>query len=124
MSHPNFVLQYVADPLLSAKFYADLLDIQAIESSPTFALFSLESGLKLGFWARETVLPTPISSAGASELAFLVENDAVVDQRFKDWKARGITIAQPPTSMDFGYTFVALDPDGHRLRVYALSDEA
>jgi hypothetical protein len=21
--------------------------------------------------------------------------------------------------MDFGYTFVALDPDGHRLRVYA-----
>ena len=24
-----------------------------------------------------------------------------------------------PTAMDFGFTFVALDPDGHRLRVFA-----
>jgi hypothetical protein len=24
-----------------------------------------------------------------------------------------------PTKMDFGTTFVALDPDGHRLRVFA-----
>ncbi len=37
---------------------------------------------------------------------------------------RGLTIAQAPSDMDFGRTFVALDPDGHRLRVYWLSDEA
>lgn len=24
-----------------------------------------------------------------------------------------------PTTLDFGYTFVAIDPDGHRLRVCA-----
>jgi len=30
-----------------------------------------------------------------------------------------LPIAQPLTQMDFGYTFVALDPDGHRLRVFA-----
>jgi predicted enzyme related to lactoylglutathione lyase len=36
-----------------------------------------------------------------------------------DWSKRGLTIAQPPTQMDFGHTFVALDPDGHRLRVFA-----
>ncbi len=30
-----------------------------------------------------------------------------------------LPIAQPPTAMDFGLTFVALDPDGHRLRVFA-----
>jgi hypothetical protein len=28
-------------------------------------------------------------------------------------------MAQTPTEMDFGTTFVALDPDGHRLRVFA-----
>ncbi|WP_374468302.1 hypothetical protein [Ferrovibrio sp.] len=28
-------------------------------------------------------------------------------------------ILQPPTAMDFGYTFLAADPDGHRLRVFA-----
>jgi predicted enzyme related to lactoylglutathione lyase len=28
-------------------------------------------------------------------------------------------IVQPPTRMEFGYTCTALDPDGHRLRVFA-----
>ena len=32
---------------------------------------------------------------------------------------RGIEILQKPTRMDFGFTFVGLDPDGHRLRVFA-----
>ena len=27
-----------------------------------------------------------------------------------------------PTDMDFGRTFVALDPDNHRLRVYWLNE--
>jgi predicted enzyme related to lactoylglutathione lyase len=31
----------------------------------------------------------------------------------------GVAIAQKPVEMDFGYTFTALDPDGHRLRVFA-----
>jgi hypothetical protein len=30
---------------------------------------------------------------------------------------------QPPTDMDFGRTFVALDPDGDRLRVFAPAGE-
>jgi hypothetical protein len=34
--------------------------------------------------------------------------------------ARKLKIAQPPTKLDFGSTFVALlDPDGHHLRVFA-----
>lgn len=36
-----------------------------------------------------------------------------------DWTGRGLKIAQPITCMSFGTTFVALDPDGHRLRVFA-----
>jgi hypothetical protein len=35
------------------------------------------------------------------------------------WLALGLPIAQPPTRMDFGYTCVGLDPDGHRLRAFA-----
>ena len=30
-----------------------------------------------------------------------------------------LAIAQAPATLDFGHTFVALDPDGHRLRVFA-----
>ena len=32
--------------------------------------------------------------------------------------AGGLTILQAPMQMDFGTTFVATDPDGHRLRVF------
>jgi hypothetical protein len=37
---------------------------------------------------------------------------------FADWKKRGLNILQEPVQMDFGTTFVATDPDGHRLRVF------
>jgi hypothetical protein len=36
-----------------------------------------------------------------------------------DFSRRKLPIAQEPTAAEFGYTFVALDPDGHRLRVFA-----
>jgi hypothetical protein len=36
-----------------------------------------------------------------------------------DWIACGLRIVQEPVDLDFGYTFTALDPDGHRLRVFA-----
>jgi catechol 2,3-dioxygenase-like lactoylglutathione lyase family enzyme len=121
MPHPQFVLLYVASPAASAAFYAGLLDCQAIEASPTFAMFALENGAMLGLWARETVLPAPNPGLGGSELGFALASDARVDQCHADWGAKGIVIAQAPTRMDFGYTFVGLDPDGHRLRVFAPS---
>jgi predicted enzyme related to lactoylglutathione lyase len=37
----------------------------------------------------------------------------------KAWKLLGLDIIQEPTKMDFGFTFTAADPDGHRLRVFA-----
>jgi predicted enzyme related to lactoylglutathione lyase len=40
----------------------------------------------------------------------------------RDWIARGLPIIQQPADLDFGRTFVATDPDGHRLRVFAPSD--
>jgi len=32
-------------------------------------------------------------------------------------------VRQEPTDMDFGFTFTMADPDGHRLRVFALNDD-
>jgi catechol 2,3-dioxygenase-like lactoylglutathione lyase family enzyme len=119
MTDPNFLVLYVDDPVAAAAFYADLLGRPPIESSPTFAMFALDSGVMLGLWARHTVLPVAADSAGGSELAFSVAGAAIVDATHADWRKRGLTIAQSPTDMDFGRTFVALDPDGHRLRVFA-----
>lgn len=119
MSDTNYVLFYVEKPQASAAFYSALLQRQPVENSPTFALFVLDSGLKLGLWSRYTVEPAAAGRGGASELAFAVADPGVVDQRHREWSLRGLPILQAPTDMDFGRTFVALDPDGHRLRVFA-----
>jgi len=118
MSDFNFVLLYVENPARSEAFYADLLGCPAAESSPTFAMFAMASGVMLGLWRREGVRPAA-NPPGGAEIAFAVESRAAVDARCADWRARGLNVIQPPTDMDFGRTFVALDPDGHRLRVFA-----
>ena len=48
-------------------------------------------------------------------------DNATVDAIHSDWLHRGVQIAQNPTDLDFGHAFLALDPDGHRLRVFAPS---
>jgi catechol 2,3-dioxygenase-like lactoylglutathione lyase family enzyme len=120
MSDPNFILLYVRDPLASAGFYGGLLDKPAVEASPGFAMFALASGVMLGLWAIDGVMPAA-TPPGGSELAFAVDSPATVDERHAAWRALGLPIAQAPMQMDFGYTFTALDPDGHRLRVFAPS---
>jgi hypothetical protein len=81
-------------------------------------MFALDSGVMLGLWSRATVEPAA-TLPGGSEIAFSVEGADAVDRLHADWRDRGLTIAQAPTEMGFGRTFVALDPDRHRLRVFA-----
>lgn len=118
MTEPNMTILYVNNPTISATFYQNLLGYAPIESSPTFAMFALKSGIMLGLWGKKGVEPAPTSANGASELVFTLENHPKVDQVHKEWKKNGLKIIQSPTTMDFGYTFVATDPDGHRLRVF------
>jgi catechol 2,3-dioxygenase-like lactoylglutathione lyase family enzyme len=118
MSKFSFVLLYVDNPPASAAFYADLLGAPLVESSPTFAMLPLTNEVMLGLWSRDTVEPAA-TGAGGGEVAFTVDDAAAVERTHANWKQRGLPIAQAPTAMDFGHTFVALDPDGHRLRVFA-----
>ncbi len=115
----SFLILYVENPLESAKFYTDLLGIPVLEQSSTFAMLPLHNDVMLGLWSRDTVEPKVTSMAGAGEVAFTVPDAAAVNTMHDDWTRRGLTIAQVPVQMDFGVTFVALDPDGHRLRVFA-----
>jgi predicted enzyme related to lactoylglutathione lyase len=113
----SFLLLYVENPSNCARFYADLLGAPIVEESPTFAMLPLREGVMLGLWSRRTVEPVPAAVPGASEIAFTVADADAVAAVHDEWTKRGITILQPPTRMDFGHTFVARDPDGHRLRV-------
>lgn len=118
MPAPNFILLYVQNPLASAAFYKRLLKIAPVEASPTFCMFALESGMMLGLWGRDGVQPLA-NSPGGSELAFTLADAAAVDAAHTHWQDEGIKILQAPLNLDFGYTFTAADPDGHRLRVFA-----
>jgi catechol 2,3-dioxygenase-like lactoylglutathione lyase family enzyme len=123
MPYPNFLILYVDSPAASGAFYGGLLGREPVEASPTFVLFALDGGLMLGLWSRHTVEPAAAAAGGGGELAFTVETSDAVDATHADWQARGLAIAQAPAAMDFGRTFVALDPDGHRLRVFAPAGE-
>ena len=118
MLNPSCILLYVDNATSSAAFYASLLGAEPVESAPTFCMFALPSGVMLGLWTRHGVTPAA-TPPGGSELAFTVADKAAVHAMHADWSRRGLPIAQTPVALDFGFTFVALDPDGHRLRVFA-----
>ena len=118
----HYFLLYVDSPATSANFYSRLLDKPPVELNPTFALFILDNGVKLGLWSRHTVKPAAQMTGGGSEVGFSLPDQAAVNALHDQWVARGATIIQSPTPVDFGYTFVAQDLDGHRLRAFSLSD--
>ena len=123
MLNPSFVLLYVDSPARSAELYSTLLGRAPVETSPTFAMFVFESGLKLGLWSKHTVEPAAPAQVGGCELGIPVADADTVRSLHAAWVARGLPIAQAPTDLDFGHTFVALDPDGHRVRVFAPTPE-
>lgn len=116
----SYQLLYVRDVAVSEKFYQAILQRQPIETSPGFALFMLNDNFKLGLWKKDAVLPAA-TEPGGSEIGIALNSQAEVDACYASWLAAGFGIAQAPCQLDFGYTFVACDPDGHRLRVFVLS---
>ena len=76
--------------------------------------------MNLALKARHSVVPPTEAKSGNGELAFTLDDNKKVDELFAEWQSKGISIIFPPSQVPFGYTFVALDPDGHRLRVAAL----
>lgn len=122
MTTPNMTLLYVDNPENSAAFYQRLLGQAPVELSPTFALFVLSNGLKLAIWSKHSVEPAATATGGGGEIGFMCELPQQVDVLYQRWSEQGLKMIQPPVTLDFGYSFVACDPDGHRLRVYSLSE--
>lgn len=116
----GFVLLFVTNPQRSSMFYQELLEIKPIEESPTFVMFALKNGVMLGLWSKYTAEPSVEAPAGALEICFPTDD---VDALYEEWGKKHVTVAQKPADMDFGRTFVVLDPDGHRIRIYCLKKE-
>lgn len=117
MANIDYILLAVRDPLQSADLYARILGHEAVEKAPTFAMFVLSNGLKLGLWAANEIVPAA-RAPGGSELSLTVADETALRALRDEWAGLGLTIVQEPTALDFGLTFTAEDPDGHRLRPF------
>jgi len=116
----NFVLLFVSNPQKSSLFYQELFEITPIEKSPTFVMFALENGMMLGLWNKYTAEPRVDASPGSFEICFPSDD---VDALYDVWSKNHLIVLQKPIDMDFGRTFVIQDPDGHRIRIYKLSED-
>lgn len=116
----GYLILFVCSPEKSAHFYSQLFNLKPIQQSLTFVLFALPGGVMLGLWSKETAEPKVTAQAGSSEICFSADT---IDELYEEWAKKRISIAQKPIDMDFGRTFVALDPDGHRIRIYHLHGE-
>lgn len=115
----NFVLLHVADPLASARFYTDLLGLRVIDAQETFAMAALNEKVLLGWWLASAADPEADGSPGASEISFDVADLGTLEALHRDWREKDVPIRTAPVEMPFGHTFVASDPDGHRIRIVA-----
>ncbi len=123
MQHPSFVILYVENPGHSATFYQQLFAIAPVEASPGFAMFVLNSGLRLGLWHRQHIVPAAtldaaLPAGGCCELVFQLADSAALAATYQQCLHTQLPVAQAPVQLEFGETFVVLDPDQHRLRFY------
>jgi catechol 2,3-dioxygenase-like lactoylglutathione lyase family enzyme len=119
---PTFSLSilYVADPISSARFYAERFGVDPVEQSATFAMLPLPGGGMLGLWRIDGISPpaTPGAAHARTELAFTAAGHKALAAEHEAWARAGVVILEPPTDLDFGLSFVAADPDGHRIRLF------
>jgi predicted enzyme related to lactoylglutathione lyase len=121
MADFNYLLLAVKDPRKSAALYEQLFGVAPVENSPTFVLYVLKTGLKVGLWSAGDMRPAP-RPAGGVELSFSLPDEKAVRETYAAWTKLGLAVVQEPTHLDFGFTFVVADPDGHRLRPFVLAD--
>ena len=117
MPSPNLVLFYVKSPLESSLFYEKIFSLKPVAAFPTYVAFTFANGFTFSLWSTEAKNFISSGTGHRSELAFMVSDDDEVRSLRDTWGRLGATIEQDLHQAVFGLTFVALDPDGHRIRV-------
>ncbi|MHC5307736.1 VOC family protein [Bartonella sp. LJL80] len=119
MFKPSTIILYVEDVEKSTEFYQNFLARAPVERFEGFSVFALTDDFSLGLQDRYSIDPQPTMHNGGTEISMSYATNTEVDDLYRQCCHDNTTIALPPTKLEFGYTFVALDPDGHRLRVCA-----
>ena len=93
-----------------------------VELSPGFALFVLNNGFKLGMWAKQGVKPAATLTGGGGELGFCARIRKRSRRAITSGANSGCRLSKRrPRWRSVTPSWRGI-PDGHRLRVYALSE--
>ena len=118
MSDVKFILVYVDDVAASEAFYASILGRGAIEILSHFRHASCRAGPDTGPMEARRNDTAPVAEA-SGEIAITAADDAEVDRLFAEWRVKGSPSPKSRRQCTFGYNFLALDPDGRRLRFFS-----
>jgi predicted enzyme related to lactoylglutathione lyase len=124
MPHQPSIILYVSNPIASTAFYTTALGLTAQYASPGFAMLSFASGLDLGLWKREAVVPSAANQPGAMEVALALPDLDSLKTLRASLDARGTPITQDIETMGFGTALSVTDPDGHRIRLFVPAEAA
>lgn len=119
MFKPDSLILYCDDVNISTEFYQTFLKAEPIERFEGFSVFQLDEHFILGLQDKHSIAPEPEPAFGGFEISMGVAERVLIEELFKECTKLHIPVALPPTELEFGYTFVVLDPDGHRLRICA-----
>ena len=117
MLTPNLITLYVDNTEVSTAFYEKLLGRAPVATFPNYVSFEFENGLYLSLWSKNAKNFVSGGTGHRFELSFLVADNEAVTSIYEKWQADAVEIEQPLHEAVFGLTFVATDPDGHRIRV-------
>ncbi|MDO6686124.1 MULTISPECIES: VOC family protein [unclassified Agarivorans] len=113
----SFVL-YVSDVQDSMDFYAKAFNCEPSLLSPTFAALDFADNVKITLKQTTDLTPKSEVKGGGTELSMPIADKETFDKLFSTWKSKGIEFAQEIEASVFGFNFVAVDPDGHRIRIF------
>ena len=113
------IVLYVEDVQRSMAFYAKAFNCEPKLLSPTFAALDFASNVKITLKQADVLTPASAVKGGGSELSIPLTSREAFDALFENWQQQGIEFAQEPEGSVYGINFVAVDPDGHRIRVFS-----
>lgn len=113
------IVLYVENIQLSMAFYEKVFECQPKLLSPTFAVVEFAENVQITLKQTDALTPSSLVRGGGTELSIPATSRVVLDNLFEQWKKLDVEFAQEREESVYGVNFVALDLDGHRLRVFA-----
>lgn len=119
MPFPDTILFYVDDIERSQAFYTPLIGAEPVHASSDFVLYAAKDAPKFALWRRGDANPAASVTGGGGEVNITAKSKQEVDDLYAQWSDDGAAFLHKPKDVPkVGYTFVAHDPDGHRIRVF------